>query len=226
MGIAGKVKHIRKEKEPRAFTDWKNLGNEEWQPTYTALSDQPKSELHDALLREQGYICCYCQRGVTKDDSHIEHFRSQRHYPEQELDYTNLHASCQGIHDKSAPLHCGHAKGQNPAPNTDDEGLIISPLDRYCEGYFRFSGVGEILPSDEPDRKERALRTIAILQLDNSRLTAQRRKAFDAVLSLIDGADFDIIEAEIKNYQKRNAERRFEPFCAAIVYLLKWPRPG
>lgn len=42
------------------------------------------------------------------------------------LEYSNLHASCQG--ENGDMKHCGHAKG-----NDYDKALLISPLDKNCE---------------------------------------------------------------------------------------------
>lgn len=67
------MKHIRKGAEPQEFTAWKAMANASWQPTYGALSGAPKGALKQALMAEQGDICCYCERRLILDDSHIEH---------------------------------------------------------------------------------------------------------------------------------------------------------
>ncbi len=63
------MKHIRKQLEPQAFTDWKNLTNEDWQASYDDLSGIPKKAVVEALIIEQGGLCCYCERPLEKGDS-------------------------------------------------------------------------------------------------------------------------------------------------------------
>lgn len=72
------MKYIEKQQEPCVFTNWKAQANDDWQPKYEYLSGEIKKAVKDTLMSEQGYICCYCERRLTKSDSHIEHFRPQR----------------------------------------------------------------------------------------------------------------------------------------------------
>ena len=60
------MKFIVKHEEPASFTAWKDLVNEDWQPSYDALRNPEKKAVHQALITEQGGICCYC--GNSKGD--------------------------------------------------------------------------------------------------------------------------------------------------------------
>lgn len=113
----------KKEREPQRFTDWKALSNEEWQPAYHELSGRVKKDVVDSLLDEQGSLCCYCGQQISASTSHVEHFRPQSRFPEKELEYVNLHVSCQKVRKKQMPEYCGIAKG-----DWFDEELTISPL--------------------------------------------------------------------------------------------------
>jgi uncharacterized protein (TIGR02646 family) len=58
-----------------------------------------KDDLRRALLEEQGYLCCYCMSRIqtpTQDKMKIEHFQSQHEFPELQLNFNNLLASCKG----------------------------------------------------------------------------------------------------------------------------------
>lgn len=92
-----------------------------------------------ALMAEQGYICCYCERRLTNDDSHIEHFRPQSDPTVDPLDFGNLLCSCQNQLKKGEPRHCGNLKGE-----WFDRDLLVSPLIPGCEDRFAFTGDGEI----------------------------------------------------------------------------------
>ncbi|MCA8082697.1 retron system putative HNH endonuclease [Burkholderia cenocepacia] len=170
------MKHFAKGQSPKSFEDWKNQANDNWQPSYDLLANPEKQDLHQTLLAEQGWVCCYCGRETNVGSSHIEHFRPQHSYEELELQFENLHASCLRQMDPRAPLHCGHAK-----KNDFDENRFISPLDPSCETRFSFSALGGIIPSDAMD--ERAIYMIDLLQLNSPVLQALRSEAISMALS-------------------------------------------
>lgn len=82
------MKQIVKNKEPKSLTEHRaNNG------TFDNLK---KDELRDALLVEQGNICCYCMRRIPQklSDSEkqknypstkIEHLQSQSQHPDKQL---------------------------------------------------------------------------------------------------------------------------------------------
>ena len=53
-------------------------------------------DLENALLEEQGYICCYCGARVKKETVIKEHFLDKKNNERYTFDYTNLLASCEG----------------------------------------------------------------------------------------------------------------------------------
>lgn len=101
------MKYIKKGDSPAKFEQWKidfkdRTGRE---PVYLDLKGSIKRDLKETLLKEQGYICCYCMCRIAAYDSHIEHFiaRSEakdRPYSvvvqDAELGYENLLLSCEG----------------------------------------------------------------------------------------------------------------------------------
>lgn len=56
----------------------------------------PKEELQKALLKEQGYICCYCGVQISEDNMRIEHFYPKSQNAFCTFNYDNLHAACEG----------------------------------------------------------------------------------------------------------------------------------
>lgn len=171
------MKRVIKQAEPASFAQWKAQANADWQPTYDGLQNPQKRDLHESLLCEQGWVCCYCGRRIDLAHSHIEHFRPQEARPDLALDYANLHASCIRETSPGLPLHCGHAKGSD-----FDEARVVSPLDMDCERRFLYSlGDGRIYPTDRED--EAAKFMLKVLQLDISFLRDRRaetlRRVFD-----------------------------------------------
>ncbi|MDO4683349.1 MAG: retron system putative HNH endonuclease [Lautropia sp.] len=156
------MKRVVKGDPPESFQAWKAKANEEWQPDYKDLRNPEKRELHQQLLREQGWVCCYCGQRIDIDagdvprgmgaahagssqsvGSHIEHFRPQEKYPDLSLDYGNLFVSCLRQLNRAEPVHCGHAKG-----NDFDGELAISPSE-VDEQRFTYTLSGKVLPDRE-----------------------------------------------------------------------------
>lgn len=104
------MKHIIKHQEPSEFLQWKANATEDWQPSYAQLSGSIKNSVKQALITEQGYLCCYCECRLRDEDSHIEHFRPQHNSSIDSLDYSNLLCSCQNNLKKGEPRHCGNLR--------------------------------------------------------------------------------------------------------------------
>jgi uncharacterized protein (TIGR02646 family) len=208
------MKWIRKKEEPKEFTHWKALANEDWQPTYGILSGKPKEAVKTALMKEQGYICCYCERRLTDADSHIEHFRPQSKSSPGSLDFNNMLCSCQDRLNKGELSHCAKAKD-----NWFDCQLLISPFDPDCETRFSFTGDGRIQPAQETDRA--AVKTIARLKLDIPKLNAMRTDAIEPFL------DNDISNEEMQQfvagYLRKDENGQYGEFWTTISYLFGNP---
>ncbi|NBC47091.1 MAG: TIGR02646 family protein [Gammaproteobacteria bacterium] len=204
------MKYIQKGAEPAAFADWKARANEDWQPSYGALSGPPKQALKQALMAEQGVICCYCERRLSWNDSHIEHFRPQHDQAVDPLDFGNLLCSCQSQVKKGEPRHCGSLKDQ-----WFDQRLLISPLKPDCEERFRFTGDGEIKPARETD--EAARTTITRLGLDIPKLNALRAKVIEPFLA----EELSVVElrAFVSGYLELDASGCYGEFWTTIRYL-------
>jgi uncharacterized protein (TIGR02646 family) len=162
------MKHVTKGASSPVFESWKALTNTEWTATYENLQNPEKRALHQTLLSEQGWVCCYCGRAITLQDSHIEHFRPQERYDNLALNFENLHASCIRETEPGMPLHCGHAKDSD-----FDELLAISPLDPHCEARFLYTQEGYVIASDVADTQVDYM--VELLQLDIPFLRNRRK---------------------------------------------------
>ena len=190
------MKRVIKGTEPASFIRWKALASEEWSPSYSILRNPEKQELHESLIREQGFVCCYCGNKVTLQTSHIEHFRPQKPFDHLDLVYTNLHASCQGETEEPKPAHCGHNKG-----NRFSEDAHVSPLDEDCESHFRYTLIGQIESAKTGTPAENM---IDILALDISFLNNRRKEKLEGIFDDDFLADFSVkeLEAIIQQYRQ------------------------
>ena len=164
-------------------------------------------------MKEQGHICCYCERRLTDGDSHIEHFNPQSNNAVDPLDYANILCSCQNQlkpKQEEEPRHCGHLKG-----NWFDDHLLVSPLDPGCEVHFAYTADGKIQPARESD--DAARMTIKKLGLNINKLSALRKKAIEPFL------DEDLSEQErsqfVSGYLRKNTGEMFGEFWTTIDYI-------
>lgn len=167
------MRRIHKSSAPTEFSQWKQANPT---ATFGDLSNENnhtlKQSIKTALLAEQKYICCYCENRVEATTSHIEHLFPQSSYPQRQLDYSNLLASCEAGGRKS---HCGHKK--------DRQLLPITPLDfGEPSQHFVFAADGNVYPRSNNDD---AATTISILGLDAKRLVTMRSTAISTFIALL-----------------------------------------
>lgn len=90
------MKYIPKDsiREPESMRRWKQLAVNDPNYDYEYLPGKERKDLLDALIEEQGYICCYCGMEISDETSLVEHLTPQSSDPHLSLEYTNLLASC------------------------------------------------------------------------------------------------------------------------------------
>ena len=198
------MKQIVKVAEPGEFSQWKREDKMAHRPRWNRVPSPIRKRVHESLMREQGFICCYCEASITKTDSHIEHFRPKESFSCLQLQYVNLHCSCQRDPAPGKPKQCGHRKGK-----WFDDDLMISPLDPDCEARFQFTANGDIFPRDSDPAAEA---TIERLGLDLPKLSALRSAAVDELI--------DLTETQIKQFLARGKDGRFREFHTTIKQVL------
>lgn len=140
------MKYIIKGSEPIELTIWKDQANEDWIPTYDDLRGNVKSVVYEALKKEQGFICCYCERELANNNYHIEHHNPQENEIVDPLEFSNMLCSCQRSLKRGDELHCGNSKGC-----WFEETKFVSPLNPNCETKFKYTFDGHIEPYDVND---------------------------------------------------------------------------
>jgi uncharacterized protein (TIGR02646 family) len=211
------MKHIKKDKEPKSLSEWNQKPGKRTS-NWKSFDRSVKNDVFFSLLKEQGYICCYCGISITRNNCHIEHYKPKSIYPDLTYQYINLITSCQGEDEQrpTKPVHCGHKKN-----NWYDEDLMVSPLDPNCDKYFKYSGYGEIIPAGNPDQELAAKTTINRLALSIDKLRKMRQSAISGVLEATEGLSDEEIQLLAKGYQQVDINGRHTPFSAAITYTLE-----
>ena len=206
------MKHIVKDMEPASFSAWKTAHPGAVYNDLNQLANRlVKADLKQSLLTEQGYICCYCEREIAENTSHIEHFKpkdSHLPYTHLQLDYTNLHACCNLYASAAAPNICGMKK-----ENVYDARLI-SPLEPDCASHFVYAYDGSVAPVAGDVR---AVYTIRLLGLNSAFLQAMRKAVIDNFL------DGDLTSEEVaimrNDYLRKKADGHLNPFYTTIEQL-------
>lgn len=198
------MRHFNKGTSPPRFEAWKAQANDDWQPSYSDLQNPEKRVLHEALLNEQGQLCCYCGREIKLSESHIEHFRPQEQRSDLALEFSNLLASCIRETGPGAPLHCGHAKG-----HAFDENQHISPLDKACEQRFSYWLDGTIWPKDA-----QAAYMTDLLKLDIGFLRNRRGEALTRLFdsAFIASATVEELQTLVRAYRQPEAAGKLDSF--------------
>lgn len=130
------------------------------------------------LVKEQNYLCGYCEAKVTLDNSHIEHIQPKSlDYDNLTFDYTNLLVSCDGIcfSEENKPITCGHKKGSR-----FDKEKFLNPTEKVnIRDYFVYTDNYYIGASSLDEEKSKY--TMSLLQLNtfNNYLPEARKKALE-----------------------------------------------
>jgi uncharacterized protein (TIGR02646 family) len=150
----------------------------------------------------------------------IEHHKPQTKYPELQLDYQNLLASCKGNDGgpKHLPRHCDTNKG--------DQEITINPVDKLknCEQFIKYGKDGKIYSDDPVINYE----LNDILNLNTQILVDCRKAIRDQVikeLTKIKGKNAAWPPAKIKKiiekHEDKYENRQYIPYCQVVIYFLK-----
>src|SRR6266481_2748534 len=104
------MNQIIKGHEPASLTQHRNTSHTDYD------NYQDKDTLREFLVAEQRGICCYCMGPIRphRDGMEIEHWHSQQHYPDEQLDYGNLLGSCPGNKGQARKYqHCDERKRED-----------------------------------------------------------------------------------------------------------------
>lgn len=205
------MRRISKAGEPAALQAYRRTVGEP-APTFDDMPAEVKEALRDALLREQGWLCCYCMRRVGEGDCRIEHRASQADHTGQQLDYRNLFAACSG--DLGGERHCDVSKGSRA--------ISVDPLTVVAE-WFRYGDKGTVT-STRPE----VAADIVVLNLNAGPLCWERRAALQRFLSGVAGSTRagqtwtkKRLVAAAARVGEPGGDGRREAFCEVIASWLR-----
>lgn len=206
------MKYILKNSEPEELIVYKKTPGVCFGGMYRDVKDAVKN----ALIKEQGYLCCYCGKRIELSDHlKIEHILPQGKFDYAQLLYSNMILSCDGgekareTGNKQFPVHCDSKKKENL--------IALSPTNNCCDNCFLYDEDGSI--NAFPGKNEGVREIIDLLGLDNPVLRNQRKAAIDAYKNLtLTTAEW---ESELIRVKNKDADGKYISFCNAIEYYIE-----
>jgi uncharacterized protein (TIGR02646 family) len=208
------MRYIRKGQEPQSLLEYRLTP----QATYKDLPPDVKDELRERLAREQGFLCCYCMQRITPEPNgmKIEHWASQSHHSDRQLDWKNLLGACMGGEGApQAEQHCDTHKGNTA--------LTVNPTEQRCERLVRFLPDGTV-ESDDPAVQTDLGQT---LNLNHARLKNNRKAVLDAFREFLQrkhsGTTWsqEALERELKELQRPDKSGQLREYCQIPIYWLE-----
>lgn len=207
---------------PSVLTGWQATPNAGWD----SLPAADKEKVREALLRDQGRLCAYCQRRIpTRDDRmKVEHWQAQSGGKDK-LRWSNLLGVCLG--DEKAETgspegehHCDTARGDAALFLHPVEGQGPSPLD-----HLAYTPQGEVRPTDTPNQD--AVRgDIDALNMNAARLRRERRAVYEELKRRLEKGNWSL-----KALRDEYRSARIEPGVPALRqcemvrhHVRKWAR--
>lgn len=213
------MKKIIKGQPPKSLVEYRRKKG----ASYAALDSDVKRQLREALLKEQGYLCCYCTRRIpesTRPGVKIEHFSNQKQYSERALDYRNMLVACTGGQGKPQ-------KQQTCDAHKADQKLTFDPTDndKNIEDFIRYTADGRIFSENKALDRE----LNSCLNLNNEALIEVRQVLYKRVTEAIrkEGKKLgskplktSFLKNSKEEYLDKNAEGKYKPFCMVGVYVV------
>lgn len=206
---------IAKGREPAELVTYRQQGGARYDGDASFVA--VKQALREALVRDQGALCCYCEARVrdTADEMNIEHWEPQSWAPSRQLDWKNLLAACKGNPGSGADSrHCDHQKG--------DEPITLDPQRERHVRTISFTANGGIRSNDPALQDDIDRR----LHLNLPRLRANRTAAVQALVSGFRrryGGEFprDALRHELEQHTRPGANGPLPPYASAVAFWLR-----
>lgn len=208
------MRSITKGAECKELRDWKKLNSTSPQNIhYNNLGASQRSPMLDALIKEQGAICAYTMKPITRiDDSwqaHIEHILPRSLYPDNSVDWKNIVACVPDPNtgcEYGAKLKDKYDAGLHPFTNPTMSGVSTQ---------FRFRESGEV----------EGLTPAAVASLGEKVLYLNHIDLVHDRVSKIRGAlDHRPSAAQARQraqeLRKRDKYGALEPYCEAVAQVL------
>lgn len=195
--------------EPQKWVEYRNT---------PGVSYAPSTDLRNALLKEQGYICAFCMRGIPlnkkdpkeNETSKIAHLETRTNKPDKALDYDNMVICCPGNIDGNA--HCDKSQESN-----DVTLPIFRPQLQASITYGSYTG--EIKSSDSSWNGQ----IQQLLNLNNALLKLNRLETLKAIRAIVEDNKWRPakIQEKLEEWTSFDQEGKLKPYCGIVIWYLQ-----
>lgn len=234
--------YIKKNSPPKKFVEFVQKNK------HAHFDDMPsdiKQILRDSLLKEQGYLCAYCMSRIDNANTKIEHYVPRNN--ENELDYKNLLAVCEGksFDNEKKHQHCDTQKGNRTLqidPQNEfhisqisykPDGTIYSKDGKFDDDLNLILNLNGIVPKKCEDKFEHNIKNKKQYNdkyNDVGYLKESRKRALQALTNKIDQINkkfkdktvtFNFFKKALKRYTSLNEKGELQPFCGILIEYLE-----
>lgn len=197
-------KIIKRRLQPRKWTEY---------CCTPGVDYQANPELREILLKEQGFICAYCMKGLDVEgkNTKIEHMKCRDLNDKEKLKYRNMVICCSGVTKECR--HCDTSKGNNDITFN----LLTDPFFKTLS--YTLSGTIKSRNATWDDEINR------LLNLNNVYLKEERRVTLNAIIEVLGKkADWNTDKQKLrrirKEWDEKDAREHYKPYCGLVVYFL------
>lgn len=183
-------------------------------PDFTPVKDAIRTQ----LVAEQKGLCAYCMRRIKANakDMKVEHWRSQKNYPELQLEYSNMLGVCFG-HEGKPPKDqtCDTRKGDFDIKYDPSKHDVFSII-----GYA--SADGKIFSSDKDFELQLGHAHNSVLNLNLSLLMDNRKAVMKGVTNIMGAKPGPRKKAEIRQMiENVSSKAMLSEYAGVQLFLLQ-----
>jgi len=213
--------------DPASLNSFKNGRVDEegkaMKTTYSNLQNPEKNAYKLELLKEQFYLCAYCNKLLSDDEENLHHLKIEHWYPQHfcetemhygtieglDLNHSNLLIVCDGESANPRYRHCDSSR----TPGTK---LKVKPQDTDYNFFLTFKYEGTTLVTADEDIHNDINDE---LNLNHDDIKYKRRIALDMFRKLIFGIGKGSVnkEALLNKYSNPFKDGRKAEYCTLFV---------
>lgn len=211
------MKYIRKTSPPPLFF----IADTQRLTSWKRYRSSKKRKLKKYILEnEQFGVCCYCEKEITIDTSHIEHIKPKSiDVLNLTFDYNNLLVSCEGNHFNEIGDNSKNTCGQFKDDNFDENLFLNLTLVVNVAEYFTFDSEGFISASQIDTAKAEYTLNILNLNGKNNKLAEARKIARQALIQNLRNLPIDVQKEKLRNYLQNNGNEFITFFRYIFSYV-------
>ena len=231
--------YIEKHSPPKEFVEFLQKYKD---IHYNDVPSDIKQILRESLLKEQGYLCAYCMSRIIDNplSTKIEHYVPQN--SENELDYKNLLAVCEGktFGNEKKHQHCDTQKGNKMLQidpqnkyhisqiSYKPDGTIYSKNKEFNDDLNKILNLNGIESPKSEDKCETNIKNQKQYNInDRGYLKENRKRALNALKREIkiryknNTVPLDFLKKALNRYTSLDEKGELQPYCGILIEYLE-----